>query len=170
MRQFTAEDFAQFHPGGSLGRQLSRVEDWMRPLRECRVAACSEVVRSVLANQRTSGRRSGAVMIVDEGGKLAGIFTDSDLARLLENRRDAALDEAIAQVMTPDPVVIPCGSLVREAEEMMAQRKISELPVVDDQGDPVGLLDITDLVGRSEAEEGSAGSPPRLRPFVPPNS
>jgi arabinose-5-phosphate isomerase len=168
MRQFTAKDFAQFHPGGSLGRQLSRVEDLMRPLNQCRLAPQSQTVRSVLADQRTNGRRSGAVMVVDDGGRLAGIFTDSDLARLLENRRDEALDHPIEQVMTPDPLMVQAGWLVRQAEDMMAQRKISELPVVDTDDRPLGLLDITDLLGRDYAEPEPPSQPPRIHPFVPP--
>ncbi|NIP85836.1 MAG: KpsF/GutQ family sugar-phosphate isomerase [Planctomycetales bacterium] len=167
IRQFTAEDFAQFHPGGSLGRRLSRVEDVMRPLNQCRLARLPQPVRSVLVNQRTSGRRSGAVMVVDDGGRLTGIFTDSDLARLLEKRCDEALDGAIERVMTRDPLIARSGWLVRQAEDMMAQRKISELPVVDHDNRPLGLLDITDLLGRDHQPESAASELPRIHPFVP---
>ena len=91
----------------------------------------------------------------DDDGRLLGIFTDSDLARLFERRREADLDRPIGEVMTPDPVQILAGSSVGEAVEAMKARKISELPVVDRGGHPVGLIDLTDLIGLvpAEAEE-----------------
>lgn len=146
MRSFGREDFARFHPGGSLGRQLAKVEEQMRPLADCRVANCSQSVRQVLVERRRPARRTGAVMIVDPDGILRGIFTDSDLARLFESRRDDALDGPIRQVMTKRPTTVPAGSMVSDAVEIMAERKISELPVVDAAGKPIGLIDITDIV------------------------
>ena len=86
-------------------------------------------------------------MLVDSSGPLAGIFTDSDLARLFEHHRDNALDAPIHCVMTANPLQVPRGSLMSEAVALMAQRKISELPVVDDDGRPVGLIDVTNVVG-----------------------
>ena len=100
MRDFGREDFARFHPAGNLGRQLSKVDDVMRPLAECRVADVSQTVREVFVAHGRAGRRTGAIMLVDADGKLAGLFTDSDLARLFEHKRDAALDRPIAGVMT----------------------------------------------------------------------
>jgi arabinose-5-phosphate isomerase len=69
--------------------------------------------------------------------------------------------------MTPDPLMVQAGWLVRQAEDMMAQRKISELPVVDADDRPLGLLDITDLLGRDHDEQEAASQPPRIHPFVP---
>ena len=66
-------------------------------------------------------------MIVDPEGILRGIFTDSDLARLFESRRDEALDGPIRQVMTKRPTTVPTGSMVSDAVEIMAERKISEI-------------------------------------------
>ena len=86
-------------------------------------------------------------MLVDAAGRLSGIFTDSDLARLFEQRRDADLDAPIASVMTRDPLTVSHGNLMSDAVALMAQRKISELPVVDDEGRPMGLIDVTDVVG-----------------------
>ncbi len=146
MRSFGREDFARFHPGGSLGRQLAKVEDCMRPLAECRVAICTQTVRQVFIERRLPGRRTGAIMVVDPDEILRGIFTDSDLARLFESRRDDALDGPIRQVMTKRPTSAPIGSMLTDAVEIMAERKISELPVVDNAGRPLGLIDITDVV------------------------
>jgi arabinose-5-phosphate isomerase len=147
MRDFRREDFARFHPAGNLGRQLSRVEDYMRPLADCRVASQSQSVREIFVQGSRSGRRTGAIMLVDGAGKLSGVFTDSDLARLFERRRDAAIDGAISAVMTARPCTVPQGSMMADAVAKMAERKISELPVVDADGKPVGLVDITDVVG-----------------------
>jgi arabinose-5-phosphate isomerase len=147
MRDFRPEDFARFHPAGALGRKLSKVDDCMRPLHECRVASCELSVRQVLVEARWPGRRTGAIMIVDPQGTLRGIFTDSDLARLFESRRDAAIDDSIRGVMTKNPASVPSGSMLIDAVSIMAERKISELPIIDRDGKPVGLLDITDVVG-----------------------
>jgi arabinose-5-phosphate isomerase len=146
-RGFGREDFARFHPAGSLGQKLSKVENHMRPLAECRVAPQDETVRQVLIRVGVPGRRTGATMLVDGRGRLAGIFTDSDLARLFERHRDADLDAPIRDVMTRNPLKTTAGSMMIDAVAVLAQRKISELPVVDAGGRPVGLIDITDVVG-----------------------
>ena len=146
MRNFNRDDFARFHPAGNLGLKLSKVEDHMRPLDHCRVAAVTQTVRDVLVAARVPGRRTGATMLVDGDGRLAGIFTDSDLARLFELRRDAELDAPIAGVMTVEPLRVQQGSAMADAVTLLAARKISELPVVDADGRPVGLIDITDVV------------------------
>jgi arabinose-5-phosphate isomerase len=147
MRDFTREDFARFHPAGSLGRQLSKVDDLMRSLTDCRLALESQSVREVFVDRGRAGRRTGAIMLTDGDGRLAGLFTDSDLARLFENHRDQALDRPIREVMTSRPCTVPQGSMTLDAVAIMAERKISELPVIDDAGRPQGLIDITDVVG-----------------------
>jgi arabinose-5-phosphate isomerase len=147
LRQFTADDFARFHPGGSLGRRLARVEDVMRPLDQCRLARENQTLRETLVTSSRPGRRTGAIMIVDADGRLSGIFTDSDLARLLESRRDGSIDGPLSAVMTRTPATITAGTPLSAACELLSRRKISELPVVDEQGRPLGLIDITDVVG-----------------------
>ncbi len=146
-RQFTADEFARFHPAGSLGRKLAVVSEWMRQGGELRVAPETDTVREVFAKVRHSGRRTGAIMLVDADGRLAGLFTDSDLARLFEQREEGLLDSPIRDVMTRSPVVIAPESRVLVAREVLKVRKFSELPVVDANGCPVGMLDITDLIG-----------------------
>ena len=146
-RRFTADDFAKFHPAGSLGRRLATVETVMRRGSELRIAAASATVRQVFAQVRHVGRRTGAVMLVDAHWRLAGLFTDSDLARLFEANADGAFDRPIAEVMTRGPVTLERTARLGEALELLKARKISELPVVDGDGKPVGLLDITDLIG-----------------------
>ena len=87
------------------------------------------------------------MMIVDDAGGLAGIFTDSDLARLFERRNDAALDGPIAAVMTSRPTTVVTGTRLRDALAVLEARRLSELPVVDASGRPIGILDIVDVVG-----------------------
>jgi arabinose-5-phosphate isomerase len=158
MRDFGREDFARYHPAGSLGRKLLRVEAVMRQGKDLRIASDQETVREVFAHIRKHGRRTGAVMLIGDSHRLSGLFTDSDLARLFEERRDAALDRPIAEIMTRDPITISLGSRVADALEILRRRKISELPVVDHEGRPAGLIDITDLIGIFPDEEVEAAS------------
>ena len=165
-RQFRPEDFARFHPGGTLGRRLAKVEELMRPLSVCRVAAQSQTLRGVLVSVSKPGRRTGAIMLVDDAGSLTGIFTDSDLARLLEREPDSSLDLTIGDVMTRFPKKVSVGAPLAEAVAILAQCKISELPVVDQLDRPGGMIVITDLMdlvpGRQSAQvtvgDSSSGS------------
>lgn len=147
VRGFDADDFANFHPGGNLGRLLTRVEDAMRPLQRCRVGNESQTVRQVFVQVGRPGRRTGAIMLTNDEGVLTGLFTDSDLARLFEHRRDCDIDQPIGDAMTRSPTTITQDALLSEAVQVLAQRRISELPVVTADGRPLGLVDITDVVG-----------------------
>jgi len=178
MHAFTPEDFARYHPGGSLGRKLSRVEQVMRPLDQCRVASAGTAVRDVLVLASRPGRRTGAVMLTDENGRLCGIFTDSDLARLFEARRDDALDRPAVRVMTAQPTTVRSGTMLSAAIEILAGRKISELPVVDEAHRPLGIIDITDVLDllpreqaadSTEAFNSNEDSPPTVQ-FPDPTS
>lgn len=146
-RGFTPQQFGRLHPGGSLGRRLTPVREVMRCGDELRIAPQSATVREVFIQLRRPGRRTGAVMLVDELGSLVGLFTDSDLARLLEQRRDGQLDRPIAEVMTARPLTIGCHAILEEALQVLSARRLSELPVIDDASRPVGLIDITDVIG-----------------------
>jgi len=86
-------------------------------------------------------------MLVDSDGKLEGIFTDSDLARLLEQRRESDLDTVISKLMTRSFSAVRSGANLMDAIDIMVHRKISELPVVDADDKPLGMIDITDVLG-----------------------
>ncbi|MCA9222171.1 MAG: KpsF/GutQ family sugar-phosphate isomerase [Planctomycetales bacterium] len=163
-RGFRQEDFARFHPGGSLGRKMAKVEEVMRPLDQCRVSTDSVTIRQMLVQVSRPGRRTGAIMLTDENGRLAGLFTDSDLARLLETPGDASLDKSVSEVMSRRCSTVCRGTKVAEAVKLLAARKISELPVVDEQQRPVGLIDITDVVGLWEREPAADESPQSTKP------
>jgi arabinose-5-phosphate isomerase len=170
MRDFQAEDFARFHPGGALGRKLSRVDDVMRPLVDCRTARDKLSVREVIVACSKPGRRTGAIMLTDADGRLTGLFTDSDLARLFERRDEAALDRPIRDVMAASPTSVPSGTRVGDAVTLLATRKFSELPVIDCDGRPVGLVDVTDVVGLNAeaAKETTAAKAPKANVRVYP--
>jgi arabinose-5-phosphate isomerase len=159
LRSFSPQDFARFHPGGALGRKLADVCQLMRPLEVCRVANSQTTIRDAMVTASKTGRRTGAVMLVDDDGRLAGLFTDSDLARLLETRDDMALDHPIASRMTVNPATTAAGALLQEAMTIMSHLRISELPVIDEDGRPIGLLDITDLVALTDSYDKPATLP-----------
>ncbi|MBI1248620.1 KpsF/GutQ family sugar-phosphate isomerase [bacterium] len=152
-RGFQPEDFARYHPGGSLGRRLALVEEKMRPLAQCRVASDQLSIREVFRKVRVAGRRTGAVMLVDQSGRLSGIFTDSDLARLFERDEPVDIDATIATVMTTQPKATTAGTRFQAALNRLAGAKISELPVIDADGRPLGMLDVTDMVGQAACQE-----------------
>lgn len=159
-RGFTQTDFASNHPAGKIGARLKPVRDVMRPPEELRIASDSSTLRDLLVEVAQPGRRSGAVLLVGQEQQLTGLFTDSDLARLLEQRRDDQFDRPANEIMTPNPVTIGPDVKVTEAIDLMSARKLSELPIVDTAGIPIGLLDITDLIGLGDS---STNTRPKLR-------
>ena len=164
LRSFTAGDFARFHPGGALGRKMSTVGQLMRPLEGCRVAPQTVTIRQCMVSCSIHGRRSGAVMLTDENGVLTGLFTDSDLARLLESRCEDALDGPIRSKMTVDPHCIGPETLLSDAIAVLRELRISELPVVDKDRKPLGMIDITDLIALGEMTPPASGS--SIRPTI----
>ena len=153
-RGFSPANFARFHPAGSLGRRLKPVIELMRPRDQLRVASEESTVREVMTTTARPGRRTGAVLLVDDDQALTGIFTDSDLARLLESRRDGDLDASVCNVMTRNPLTVSANALFSDVVDLLAERKISELPVVDADRRPVGMIDITDVIGWLPSEAG----------------
>ena len=146
LRGFSPQDFAVYHPAGSLGRKLTPVTDVMRTGDSLRVAHEHETVRAVFGQALNPARRVGAVMILDDHDKLSGLFTDSDLARILASHQEQKLDRPIREVMTQRPITIRPDAVLSEVVDLLAERKLSELPVVDESGVPVGMIDITDII------------------------
>ena len=143
-RDFQREDYARFHPAGSLGRGLLKVEELMRQGEDYAVIEERQPLREALL--RITRVRAGAISVTDDAGRLVGIFTDGDLRRRLV--KGASIDELkIADLMTRDPTTIQTGRLVSEAIGVMRERKFDELPVVDADGRSVGILDIQDVLG-----------------------
>jgi arabinose-5-phosphate isomerase len=145
-RRFAPEQFAIYHPAGALGRLSAPVDRLMRTGDAMRIARMGRTVREALIEAHRPGRRTGAVLIVDASGRLRGIFTDGDLVRLLGQERSDPLQRPIEEVMTKQPATIRSGATVREAIQILARGKYSQLPVLDAHDRPIGILDVTDIV------------------------
>jgi len=141
---FKEKDYAFFHPGGSLGKRLLlKVEDIMRRGKENPIVNQNKLVKEVLLS--ITKARAGSATIIDNKGKLVGIFTDGDLRRHLEKEPNLSL-RRVKEVMTKNPITISQGRLAVEALKILQERKIDEIPVVDNQKRPVGLVDVQDLL------------------------
>ena len=145
-RGFSREDYARFHPGGSLGRKLLRIGEVMRTGDELPLADPAASVLDVLRIMSNTRGRPGAALIVDEARKLVGIFTDGDLRRLLEDRAQVRLEGPVRDVMGREPKTLGSDVLVDEAERVMRTHKIDQLAIVDDDGHAIGLLDVQDIL------------------------
>ena len=144
-RGFSREDYARYHPSGSLGRRLMRVEEIMRTGKELPLVPLgTRVVDVILTMSRTPGR-PGAALIVAAEQRLAGIFTDGDLRRLLE-RGIAQLEQPVDAFMGRSPKTIDPQAFVDDAERLLRAHKIDQIAVVDPAGKAVGLVDVQDLL------------------------
>ncbi|QNN23088.1 KpsF/GutQ family sugar-phosphate isomerase [Planctomycetales bacterium ZRK34] len=154
-RNFSADDFRKRHPGGMLGRQMMNITDVLRfragdnlPLiRE------SATVGQMLDQLDDYARPPGATLIIDDGGRLVGIVTDADLRRRYRADVDL-LDRAVQSIMTASPKVLADSALVRDAVQLVRELRVDEIPIVDTQAKPVGLLDVQDLIALKVIEEG----------------
>jgi arabinose-5-phosphate isomerase len=144
LKGFKEKDFAFFHPGGALGRRLFlRVEDIMRKGPANPIVNEKKKVSEVLL--KITHARAGSATVVDKSGRLKGIFTDGDLRRHLEID-DKLPTRKIGEVMTRNPTVVNKEMLAAEAMRILQEKKIDEIPVVDKNRRPVGLLDVQDLL------------------------
>ncbi|MEN7342244.1 MAG: KpsF/GutQ family sugar-phosphate isomerase [Pseudomonadota bacterium] len=142
-REFTAEDFARSHPGGSLGRRLLlTINDIMHAGDEAPIVNVTDSVRDALLEMTQKGL--GFTTVVDHEGRLVGIFTDGDLRRLLDETADIrAL--SIEAAMTPGGKTLTADALAAEAVRLMELHKINAMPVVDDHHRVIGALNVHDL-------------------------
>jgi len=148
-RKFTSDDFALYHPAGQLGRKLIKVREAMSFRRGENLPVASDrlTVGQVLREVSSIKRRSGAVILADDAtGRISGIFSDGDLRRLILHDQDAALRRPVREVMTANPKRIRGDALASEALAILRQHRIDDLPVVDDDDRPIGLIDVQDLV------------------------
>lgn len=141
---FREEDFAFLHPGGNLGRKLLKVRDLMRKGKNHPIVRGNISVKQALF--AITRARAGSCSVVDGSRKLIGIFTDGDLRRQLRLNGERILLTKIQDVATRRPLVVHQDRLAAEALHLLRERRIDELPVVDDRGRAVGLLDVQDLL------------------------
>lgn len=143
-RGFTQEDFLFFHPSGALGRgMLYMVEELMHKGDELPVVSMNEAFASSL--KEISDKRLGCAVIVDESGRTCGILTDGDIRRtLLKNQMSPELK--VKDVMTQNPKILNPKELAAKALRIMEDNSITSLIVNDENGKPIGLLHIHNLL------------------------
>ena len=140
-RGFSSSDFARIHPGGSLGKRLYlRVSDLAVNNQIPQVDLSERMEKIIL---EISSKRLGATAVMDNG-KLTGLITDGDLRRMLEKHHDYTRLKAI-DIMTPNPLTIQKDSLVVDALNLMKEKNITQLPVLDDHK-YVGVIHLHDIL------------------------
>jgi arabinose-5-phosphate isomerase len=146
-RNFSVEDYARFHPAGSLGAKLITVEQSMmfKADEKLPLARTTDTVKQLL-KKNSDVKRHGAVMIVDSDGRLAGIITDADLRRLVTQRGTEVFDYMAKDIMTANCKRIRVNALASEAMAIFHKHRIDDLPVVDEDDRPVGMIDVQDIV------------------------
>ena len=139
---FHEEDFANLHPGGKLGKKLMRVETLMHGDKECPAVLAATPMPDVIYEM--SSKKLGMTCVVDAEHRLLGVITDGDLRRHMSRDRDI-LSLTATDVMTRGPVSIPPGTLAAEALNIMEQRKITSIVVVDGSRRVAGVLHLHEL-------------------------
>ncbi len=140
---FRQEDFANLHPGGQIGKRLMRVEALMHAGRQCPIVKADTRMRDVIYEM--SSKQLGMTCVVDGNDALLGIITDGDLRRQMERTADV-LTLAAADAMTRAPVTVARATLAVEALNIMEQRKITSIVVVEDGSQRVaGVVHVHDL-------------------------
>lgn len=153
-RSFTNEDFHARHPGGTLGSLLKPVSELIRfhVGKNLPIANENHTVEYALTQAAKVKRRPGALLITDDAGVLTGIFTDSDLRRLV--LRDAnELQTLLAKVMSKNPKTLTNEALANEAVAMFREYRADEIPIVDEDNKPIGMLDVQDLIAMKLVED-----------------
>jgi arabinose-5-phosphate isomerase len=141
---FRAEDFAELHPGGKLGKQLAMVRDLMHKGRDVPVVALTTPMSDVIYEM---SRKKLGITTVQEDGRLRGVISDGDLRRLLEREGGAALSKTAGEAMNAHPRTIAAGELAAKALAILEERKITSLIVVDAEGRVEGVVHLHDLWG-----------------------
>jgi arabinose-5-phosphate isomerase len=142
-RGFSSGDFAALHPGGRLGKKLLRVENLMHSGDALPRVSVSAKMPDVI--YEISKKGLGMTTVVDAEGLLAGILTDGDLRRLMQQRGAATIDLVVGDCMNKDPQTLAPVELAGSALRIMEERKITSLVVVDSTRKPLGVVHLHDL-------------------------
>jgi arabinose-5-phosphate isomerase len=143
-REFTEEDFAVLHPGGSLGKRLSlSIKEIMHKGDKVPVVKENTPLKDVIFE--ITSKRLGTTTVVDNNGMLQGVITDGDLRRLLERTLDIK-DLTAKDIMSKNPKVMRDHYLASFALQTMENFKITTLIIVDNENKPVGIIHLHDLV------------------------
>lgn len=141
----TEKDFALYHPGGSLGRKLlTTVADVLKIRgQNPKIEAGSTVQQALFTMTET---RMGSTAVINQEGILVGIITDGDIRRAVKSKNNDLLNATVSDIMTVDPETIGEEKLAAEALKLMEQKEINHLPIVDDNGSPLGMVNFQDLL------------------------
>lgn len=139
------EEYAFYHQGGALGRALLKVREIMRVGTNCPRVLETDKLSDCYEAMLEAPLRAGATVVVDDTGKLTGILTQGDIFRLIA-RKSYPTDRRVSEIMTRNPKRIMAEQSALDALALMRDYFIDELPVVDDQGRLLGLLDVQDLI------------------------
>jgi len=143
-RGLTHEEFAALHPAGNIGRLLMLVSDIMRRGEENCVVPHTMTVRDAIHQITITKGRPGAAAVINGAGELIGIFTDGNLRRCLDERKDF-LDRPVELFMSTGPKSVKPEQLVQEALRVMTEHRIDQVIVIDELNHPVGMIDIQDV-------------------------
>jgi arabinose-5-phosphate isomerase len=144
-KRIRPQDYAQWHPGGTLGRALMCVEQIMRTGADCPAVNPQALLSDCYEAASSAPKRAGAVLVSSESGKLLGIVTHGDIFRAVLHQGKTPASP-VAEVMTRSPKRVHVGESLMSAFELMKRHAIDELPVVDEDEKLAGLLDIQDLL------------------------
>ncbi len=143
-RNFKETDFAQFHPGGTIGKKMIlKVEDLMHSGKQNPIISQIDKMKQAVLEMTSKGL--GCTNVVDDSGKLIGIVTDGDLRRFL-SKGITDLNVNVSRVMTKSPKTVILNTLAVDALNLMEENKITMLPVINEKYEPVGMLHMHDLI------------------------
>lgn len=143
LRGFTADDFSFIHPGGALGRKLVKVEDIMHTGKELPLVSENAGFKEMMLEM--TSKRFGMAIVVDDSGKLTGVFTDGDLRRTIE-AYDNLFEKKAGEVATKNPKTIGANELAATAVAIMEDHNITGLVIADDSDNPIGIIHLHDLL------------------------
>jgi len=147
-KHFKTSDFKRFHPGGALGHRLSsQVKDIMMTGKAVPSVPISASMQEAVEEMDRHGL--GALIVVDDDRRLAGIFTDGDLRRIIA-RQEPVFERPLASVMTPSPLHAFSQTPAYDALNIMERHEITVLPIVDGQHRVKGILHLHDILGKGE--------------------
>lgn len=143
MKNFSQDDYARYHPAGALGRRVVAVKHLMRTDDKIAVVSCDAIIGNAM--QSITRARCGLCIVLDNAGKLKGVYTDGDFRRDWSSGVDIST-EPVSNHMNKTPKSILCTASGSEALDIMHKLRVNSLPVLDEQGFVCGLVDIQDLV------------------------
>lgn len=144
VRNFKATDFAQYHPGGSLGKRLlSKVKDHMVSTNLPVVTPQSKVSDTIIEISKTKQ----GIAVVIEGGKIVGVVTDGDVRRAMQSRQEEFFSLTVSEIMSRKPKTIKETASLSQAESLMRKHNIHSLIVINGEGALAGIIDLFSCMG-----------------------